>query len=104
MDGNWHHVAVVNNGGTFQNYVDGLASGSSSSLSPNVVAGGQFLGKNLSSSNYFNGLMDEVAVYSRALLASEISNHYLRGALRMEFQVQSCSQFNCSGGSIRRIH
>ena len=38
-DGNWHYVGVVNSSNTFQIYVDGVASGTPVSMSPNINTG-----------------------------------------------------------------
>ncbi|RYZ54059.1 MAG: LamG domain-containing protein [Proteobacteria bacterium] len=46
----------------------------------------------------FNGAIDEVALWSRALLDSEIKSVYLRGGNRVKFQVKSCSTANCIDG------
>ena len=80
-DGQWHHVAVtitLNTNVSF--YVDGVAT----SVSPLKVTGagsnyawlliGQAAYAPLG--NYFNGSMDEVQIYSRALSASEIGGLY----------------------------
>ena len=50
-----------------------------------------------SSAYYFNGLLDEMAIYNRTLTAIEIQDHYLRGALRLRFQARSCDDQNCIG-------
>ena len=51
---------------------------------------------------YFSGDLDEVAVYSRTLSAAEITDHYLRGALRLSFQVRSCDDATVRHRSLRR--
>ena len=81
-DGNWHHVTVVITVGEgIQFYVDGVAAGSRSTR---VVGGGDGT-SNLNLGvcqwvpfgGYFNGMMDEVEVYDRALSASEVNSVYL---------------------------
>ncbi len=46
---------------------------------------------------YFSGTMDEIALYDRTLSASEIRDHYLRGALHLRFQVRACDTPTCDG-------
>lgn len=81
-DGGWHFVGAVNNAGSVQIYVDGVASGSAVAMSPNITAGaitptiGGPTGAGSSYSWFFNGQIDEVTVFSRALVASEVSNRY----------------------------
>lgn len=76
--GAWHYVAGVYDGAAIRVYVDGALSGSTSAAgSVNNPSGPQFaIGKNVSSSIYFNGSIDEVAVYPYALPASRITAHY----------------------------
>lgn len=45
------------------------------------------------------GLMDEVALFNRAISATEVTDIYKRGATRLKFQVRSCSNAACSGAS-----
>jgi len=47
-------------------------------------------------SSYFSGRLDEVAIYSRTLSSGEVNDHYLRGALRLSFQVRSCDASLCA--------
>ena len=77
-DGQWHHVAVtisLNNNVSF--YVDGVLT----SVSPLKVtgAGSNYAWLRVGQAgyaplgNYFNGSMDDVQIYNRALSASEIA-------------------------------
>jgi hypothetical protein len=80
-DGQWHHIAVVfNRGANMIRYVDGAASGTQNDLSflngQSVDNTNQLrIGARDQSGNeiYFNGLIDEARVYSRALSAAEIA-------------------------------
>lgn len=77
--GQWHHVAVVADGTQFQLYLDGVlqASGGNSTTDygsssyPFRIGGGGILD---TSGNYFNGSIDEVAVFGYALTAEQIAN------------------------------
>ncbi|MGD0651989.1 MAG: M4 family metallopeptidase [Verrucomicrobiia bacterium] len=82
----WKHVAAVFDAstGTMQAYIDGqLAAQTNTIVRPfrNLVGGGVAIG-NHSLGSYaqpFNGLIDELAVYNRALSASEIQAIYAAG-------------------------
>lgn len=81
----WVHVAVVWNGTQVQQYMNGVAVGPPRALSGVFAerATGMGLGcrgvnadGTAPSSSYFNGILDELAVYGRALEASEIASYY----------------------------
>ena len=94
-DGQWHHVAVVRTGGTSANnvhlYMDGVQKSTShgrdsfTSLPwainavPLIGARGGEGGGNYSS--FFNGLVDEVEIFNRALSAEEILAIYNAGGV-----------------------
>jgi len=84
-DGSWHYVAGVLNrsGGVLAIYVDGVKKQSASASALDAIndAGSPFeIGRQYQSwappTSYFSGLMDEVAVYNRALAADEILKNY----------------------------
>jgi Concanavalin A-like lectin/glucanases superfamily len=75
-DGNWHHVAGVWNGGSdVTEYVDGVEQTLTSWLGSIDIISSRHLniGRLINSSYYFNGAIDEVRVYNRALSAAEVS-------------------------------
>jgi hypothetical protein len=83
-DGIWHHVVVTMDNSGEKIYVDGvlkpltragtLSSGWFKSItsipSPNLYVG---LDKRLAGNFYFNGLIDEVQIYDRALTAEQVA-------------------------------
>jgi len=80
-DGQWHHIAVVfNRGANMIRYVDGAPSGSQNSL---AFLSGQSLDNTMQirigardqpgDEVFFNGLIDDVRIYARALSGSEIA-------------------------------
>ena len=84
-DGKWHHLVAVRNGTTAQIFVDGVAGGintissswNSDGAGANVYIGA--LGDNPSgvkANDYFNGSIDDVRIYNRALSASEVQQLY----------------------------
>ncbi len=87
-DGNWHHVAVTwkrNTVNGFRSYLDGVLvdqrNAADVSLPPLTSGGG--LGKYfVGNSEYMNGSLDEVRIWTRALEQSEI-------AANMNYEVSS---------------
>ena len=83
-DGQWHHVAAVYDGSAMSLYVDGTldvshaASGVMAQDSDAVYLGG--LANPPSGTYLFNGMVDEVSLYHRALTASEIQAIYITGS------------------------
>lgn len=78
-DGQFHHVAGTYDGSTVKLYVDGVLEASAplsgtikNSIYRVVIGNFDFLGLGILLNNAFNGLIDEVEVYDRALTASEI--------------------------------
>ena len=86
--GVWHHVAGTYDGTRLQLYIDGEAAGRplyhSGSISPmrpgdGITIGGEERksnGPDPSGNRFFQGLIDEVAIYHRALSADEIKSTY----------------------------
>jgi hypothetical protein len=74
-DGQWHHVAATFDGTTRSVYVDGVLKGSDTPKRHRVPpkATNVRIGST-NNSEYFNGSIDDVAIWNRALSASEITN------------------------------
>ena len=81
-DGEWHHVAVVHDDAadTVKLYIDGVAlvtnttatgGGTAHNINTNIQ-----LGRKSDSTEYFYGLIDELAIYNRALDITEIQSRY----------------------------
>ncbi len=79
-DGQWHHVVTTQSDAGTKLYVDGVEAGSSSTKTGLGFIGYWRVGGDTtpadSTSSGFNGLIDEAAVYSRALSASEALAHF----------------------------
>lgn len=74
VDGAWHHIAYTFDGTTDKLYLDGTPT---SGLGVGHDAGAPtsvFIGADSASTNFFNGSVDEVRVYNRALNAREIAS------------------------------
>ncbi|NJD91549.1 MAG: hypothetical protein FIA91_08560, partial [Geobacter sp.] len=85
-DGNWHFItAVFDRSGYASIYVDGVKNGSPVSLSGigdvsnsgKVIVG--YRSPTSSIYSYFNGLVDDISIYKRALLPEDIIEHYNAG-------------------------
>ncbi|UCD15472.1 MAG: DUF2341 domain-containing protein [Candidatus Omnitrophota bacterium] len=89
-DGNWHHVAGTYDGSNLKVYIDGklLKTGAYSQI-PHTSSHPLTIGY-ATFHTYLNGLLDEVAVYNRALSASEI--------------LQYSGYYTVSGASIPSFH
>jgi len=83
-DGGWHHTVATLSTEGMRLYVDGkLVSSDATVHSAQPYSGYWQIGAGLlsgwpnqPSSDYFDGTLDEVAVYSTALTAAQIANHY----------------------------
>ena len=99
----WYHVVgTAESGGDMKLYVNGVEEGRLDGLGPLSAAGEAYHLSSpvgLAGGSFFQGRMDEVAVYSRTLSAAEINDRYLRGALRLRFNARSCALSDCSDGS-----
>ncbi len=76
----WHHVAAVRNNGTISVYIDGLfrLSATEGTVAPtypiNMTAGAMTYGSFTPPRyNPFNGKLDEIRIYNRALSAAEMA-------------------------------
>ena len=73
--GTWHHVAIVSDGSTLRAYLNGAPIGSTynvalGSYSGSIQVGAWIYGTN--NVDFFNGTIDEVRIYNRALTQTEI--------------------------------
>jgi hypothetical protein len=79
-DGNWHFSATVFTSGQQILYMDGNPVQTNSTaqtptgLNEFCIGASQRSG---ATDNYFNGAVDDVRIYNRALSAAEIANQYL---------------------------
>ncbi|GEM_PF-2447992 len=76
----WYHLAITYNSSakTLRIYVNGQLDNSGTGTSnPNLGTTNLYIGGNAPyRANYFNGIIDEVKIYSRALTADEIYREY----------------------------
>ena len=78
--GQWYHVVATYDGNTVTLYVNGaqVAQGAlgAHTLSTNMAL---YIGTRAQSGEVFSGRIDDVALYSRALSATEVQLHYTSG-------------------------
>ena len=80
VDNKWQHIVLVYDGNIATTYVDGIKKDSNSIGVQSYFTGRAYIGaENPSSGVIFNGLLDEVRVYSAALTASVVREDYLAG-------------------------
>ena len=107
-DGIFHHLAGVREGTTLRLYVDGVQVGTATTPSlvnatsaNNVVIGGR---DNPDFDPYFNGIIDEVQFFNRALSASEIQAVFNAGSAGMctstPLQISPTTQTVNIGGTV----
>ncbi|UCE47167.1 MAG: CotH kinase family protein, partial [Phycisphaerales bacterium] len=63
----WHHVAGTNDGSKLRLYVDGLEKASASSVGLTGVNYNAYIGCEITSPLYYEGLIDDVRIYDEAL-------------------------------------
>ena len=81
-DGNWHHIVVTWNGGnTKRIYFDGQLDTSQTTVTGSMSTNtNDFrIARPQTNGNYWDGWIDEVAVYSAALTAADVLDHYNAG-------------------------
>jgi len=84
--GVWLHLVATWDGGTMRLYINGEKQTTEKSFGGGATGrlaapGGLYIGKYFNSTQpWFNGLIDEVRIYNRALSEEEIRYHYNRGA------------------------
>lgn len=79
--GTFHHVVGTYDGSHVHLYVDGAEVGTALAATGNIPASAPNLriGNRASNNLYYNGIIDEVKIFSRALSASEIKAEYDAG-------------------------
>lgn len=76
--GQWHHAAVTLSGNTAVLYLDGVEQARTSEVNPGRIRSllngvNKYIGKSGTDGHYFAGSLDEIKLYSRALVGEEIA-------------------------------
>ena len=80
-DGEWHHAVATTSGEGMRLYVDGRLVGSNAVTTPQPYDGYWRLGgdSGWEGATYWNGALDEVAVYAAPLTPAQVQSHYALG-------------------------
>lgn len=86
VDDTWHHVSLVHEGTNIKMYIDGVLDNSTSNITSGAFTSQEpiYLGKyhrpwNGQELNFYEGSMDEVLIWERALSDAEITDLYVNG-------------------------
>jgi concanavalin A-like lectin/glucanase superfamily protein len=100
-DGNWHHVMCTYDGSNKYIYIDGQLDTTEAQTGAIATTTTPLTISTLAYD--FDGRLDEVALYNRALDSTEALNHYLRSVNDFDISVRSCDDTICSGESWTQI-
>ncbi|MEW6027456.1 MAG: LamG-like jellyroll fold domain-containing protein [Planctomycetota bacterium] len=96
----WHHIVAVRDNDANQNrlYIDGSlqASGShdyTAGFAASTTIGIGYMAYNLTPDYYYAGLLDEIALYTRALTLTEIQQHYSDGLVGLGYCTEITEPF-----------
>jgi hypothetical protein len=79
-DTNWHHIVATHNGSSVRMYMDGvLRHEFATTLQLTANTQPLNLGRTNDNVYFFNGWLDEVAIYPTALPATTVQSHYAKG-------------------------
>ncbi len=83
VDEDWHHIAVTQDGGTFHTYLDGEDVFEINSTGPASFSGDLYVGSrcDLGSTEFYLGLLDELAIYTGALDADGVKKAMAEGVM-----------------------
>jgi len=85
----WHHVVGTYDGSTMEVYVNGVLENSASHTGDIRAVNFVRIGGHSWPTLYFNGLIDEVRIYNRALSSAEIQKHYVEGSKKFQNLAQN---------------
>lgn len=95
VPGRWNHIGInLNSGSNWDFFLNGQSVGTYSGGTTNSGnASTIYLGNG--ENGYFEGSIDEFAVFNRSLGSSEPQTHFERGNRQLSFQVRSCDDALC---------
>ena len=106
-DGNWHHIVVIYDSTDSSMYVDGVSAtlGAEDTTNSGSFSSQLKIGNSLTSqeNSYFNGTIDDVRIYNKALSYSEVQEVYKYGISTTCTPSWSCTSWStCSNGQQTR--
>lgn len=106
-DGKWHHVvAIFDKSDVVKGYIDGVYQKEVSVSSVGDVNNSEnfIIGKkSYADIDFFNGSIDEVAVFNRALSADEISALYKLGARKSQVKTTGSNKMKINTSIVNRL-
>ena len=99
----WHHIAVTFDGGTFNVYLDGEPAFDLKAGGGNTFGGMFYVGSrhDLGSSEYYEGLLDELGVYAGVLTQKEVADIMGGGVLGQLLAVSPHNNLSSTWGSVK---
>jgi len=89
LPGKWYHVAGTHSGTTTKIYINGvLEKTQATNYQTTSNTANAFIGSYAGSDFFFNGTIDNVIVYNRALSDEEVAEHYKAGILNLTVQAR----------------
>jgi len=82
----WHHIAVTYNNATYRLYYDGVEVELIDDTFYGFGTSAAYLGTYNGSERFFNGTIDEVRIWNRALTDIEIGDNYLLGDVEIDIK------------------
>ena len=77
IDGNWHHIVAVWSNGSQKIYIDNVEEASSTNANDQYATTDTFkIGANWNNTGWFNGSIDQVRIFNKALSSSEVTTLY----------------------------
>ena len=99
-DGEWHHVVSMKDGNEVKVYIDGEEDGVAAAVDDTYGENDQPLVFMVHFDRWFAGLIDEVAIYNRALSGAEI-NMLMNGIGDVVKAVDPASKLTTSWGAVK---
>ncbi|MFC1718156.1 LamG domain-containing protein [Candidatus Poribacteria bacterium] len=101
-DSSWHHIVFVRSSTSYM-YIDGEVVGSTNALVDLDASSDQnlFIGKD-PDPNYFNGMIDELRIYSKALSENEVQHNFMLES--NELSVNPVDRMITIWGEIKALH
>lgn len=102
-DGAWHHAVATQSGDGIRLYVDGVLVGTNPQTAAQDYTGYWRAGGDTtwgSSSPWFDGRLDEVAIYGSALSAATVASHFQIGSGAPTPNVLPVASFAATGGEL----